>query len=60
MITALSPREVMVARQIAARGVTDAAVLDAMREVPRDAFVPVELAEFAHEDAPLPIAGPRS
>jgi protein-L-isoaspartate(D-aspartate) O-methyltransferase len=56
MITATSPRDVMVARQIAARGVTDPAVLDAMREVPRDAFLPAELAEFAHEDAPLPIA----
>jgi protein-L-isoaspartate(D-aspartate) O-methyltransferase len=56
MITASSPRDVMVAGQIAARGVSDPAVLDAMRQVPRDAFVPAELAEFSHEDAPLPIA----
>ena len=29
---------------------------DAMREVPREAFVPEGLQEFAYEDAPLPIA----
>ena len=46
----------MVAQQIAARGVRDQAVLDAMREVPRAAFVPADLREFAHEDTPLPIA----
>jgi protein-L-isoaspartate(D-aspartate) O-methyltransferase len=56
MVIASSPRDQMVARQIAARGVTDEAVLRAMREVPREAFVPIELQEFAHEDAPLPIA----
>ena len=32
-------RDRMVARQIAARGVTDPRVLDAMRQVPREAFV---------------------
>ena len=47
-------RERMVDRQIAARGVRDPRVLEAMRQVPREAFVPEELAEFA-EDAPLPI-----
>jgi len=46
----------MVARQIEARGVRDPAVLDAMRSVPREAFLPAELAEFAYEDTPLPIA----
>jgi protein-L-isoaspartate(D-aspartate) O-methyltransferase len=56
MVIASSPRDQMVARQIAARGVEDQAVLGAMREVPREAFVPIELQEFAHEDAPLPIA----
>src|SRR5687768_13823173 len=55
MVIASSPRDQMVARQIAARGVKDEAVLRAMREVPREAFVPIELQEFAHEDAPLPI-----
>jgi len=48
-------REAMVAQQLVARGVRDAAVLDAMRTVPRDAFVPPALREFAYGDAPLPI-----
>jgi protein-L-isoaspartate(D-aspartate) O-methyltransferase len=45
----------MVADQIVARGVEDKRVLRAMREVPRERFVPEELAEFAYEDRPLPI-----
>ena len=48
-------RAAMVATQIAARGVTDPAVLTAMQTVPREAFVPVELMEFAYDDLPLPI-----
>jgi len=48
-------REEMIARQIAARGVRDPAVLRAMREVDREDFVPHELIEFAYEDSPLPI-----
>jgi protein-L-isoaspartate(D-aspartate) O-methyltransferase len=51
-----SARERMVRTQIAGRGVRDAAVLEAMRTVPREAFLPPELAEFAYEDHPLPIA----
>src|SRR6266852_2691242 len=49
-------RDRMVDVQIAARGITDRPVLDAMRQVPRDAFVTEELEEFAYEDSPLPIA----
>jgi protein-L-isoaspartate(D-aspartate) O-methyltransferase len=45
----------MVEAQIARRGVRDNHVLDAMREVPRELFVPPGLAEFAYEDALLPI-----
>lgn len=45
----------MVERHLRARGVRDDAVLRAMREVPREAFITGELAEFAYEDAPLPI-----
>jgi protein-L-isoaspartate(D-aspartate) O-methyltransferase len=45
----------MVAEQIAARGLDDVLVLDAMRAVPREDFVPGDLAEFAYEDGPLPI-----
>jgi protein-L-isoaspartate(D-aspartate) O-methyltransferase len=49
-------RDQMVARQIEARGIGDARLLQAMREVPREAFVPENLAEFAYADTPLPIA----
>jgi len=45
----------MVASQVARRGVTDKRVLDAMREVPREAFVGAGMEEFAYEDSPLPI-----
>jgi protein-L-isoaspartate(D-aspartate) O-methyltransferase len=48
-------RELMVAHQIAGRGVHDQRVLDAMRQVPREAFVPETLNEFAYADTPLPI-----
>src|SRR5438552_2913280 len=46
----------MVDVQIAGRGVRDARVLAAMRQVPREAFVDAGLEEFAYEDSPLPIA----
>jgi protein-L-isoaspartate(D-aspartate) O-methyltransferase len=49
-------RERMVASQVARRGVTDQRVLDAMRQVPREAFVHAGMEEFAYEDSPLPIA----
>jgi protein-L-isoaspartate(D-aspartate) O-methyltransferase len=48
-------RDQMVRRQIAARGVRDRQVLEAMRTVPREAFVPERLAELAYDDSPLPI-----
>jgi protein-L-isoaspartate(D-aspartate) O-methyltransferase len=48
-------REEMVQRQIAARGICNAALLQALREVPREAFVPNHLAAMAYEDSPLPI-----
>ena len=48
-------RERMVREQIAARGVTDARVLEAMRQVPRHEFVPPALAAHAYEDRPLSI-----
>ncbi len=49
-------RERMVTFQIAGRGVTDPRVLDAMRRVPREAFVAEGMEEFAYQDSPLPIA----
>ena len=45
----------MVETQIAARGVTDLRVLEAMREVPRHRFVPPGALDQAHADHPLPI-----
>ena len=48
-------RELMVEKQIAARGVRSKVVLDAMRKVPREAFIPERLREFAYEDSPLPL-----
>lgn len=48
-------RSEMVEQQIAARGVKDTRVLDAMRAVPRHLFLPPEQAGHAYEDRPLPI-----
>jgi protein-L-isoaspartate(D-aspartate) O-methyltransferase len=48
-------RHAMVAEQIAARGVKDPAVLDALRNVPRHRFVPAPWRESAYDDGPLPI-----
>ncbi len=56
MSDAATRREAMVRQQIAARGIHDPRVLDAMRVVPREAFLPDSLAEFAYDDTPLPIA----
>lgn len=55
MIDTSKLRSDMVEQQIASRGVRDEAVLDAMRKVPREAFLPDRMLEFAYEDAPLPI-----
>src|SRR3954451_25479380 len=49
-------RDRMVEVQIAGRGIRDQRVLDAMRRVPREAFVEEGLREFAYEDNPLPIS----
>lgn len=49
-------RERMVERDIAGRGVRHPAVIRAMGTVPRERFVAPDLAEFAYEDHPLPIA----
>lgn len=48
-------RALMVERQVRRRGLTKADVLRAMGEVPREAFVPQHLHEFAYADGPLPI-----
>jgi protein-L-isoaspartate(D-aspartate) O-methyltransferase len=48
-------RERMVETQIRARDVQNAAVLQAMRRVPRHLFVPEHERPFAYDDRPLPI-----
>jgi protein-L-isoaspartate(D-aspartate) O-methyltransferase len=51
----LVAREKMVATQMAARGISSARVLEAMRSVPRHLFVPPEAHGEAYLDHPLPI-----
>ena len=51
----LKARELMVQQQIAARGVRDQRVLQAMRKVPRHLFVPPGMQPYAYLDSPLPI-----
>jgi protein-L-isoaspartate(D-aspartate) O-methyltransferase len=48
-------RERMVREQIESRGITNAQVLAAMRQVPRHEFVPEQWIDAAYEDHPLPI-----
>jgi protein-L-isoaspartate(D-aspartate) O-methyltransferase len=48
-------RDIMIEKHLKARGVRNPAVLEAMREVPREEFVGEAMAEFAYEDSPLPI-----
>jgi len=48
-------REEMVRTQIATRGIRDEKVLEAMRKVPREIFVPENLRREAFADHPLPI-----
>jgi protein-L-isoaspartate(D-aspartate) O-methyltransferase len=48
-------RDRMVDDQIVGRGITDKAVLAAMRKVPRHELVPAEVRALAYEDRPLPI-----
>lgn len=50
-----SARRDMVESQIAARGVKDRRVLDAMKRVPRHLFVPEDYVDHAYDDTPLPI-----
>src|SRR3989442_13881739 len=51
----LGARTRMVLRQLAGGGVPDQRVLAAMRWVPREWFLPPNLAGDAYTDAPLPI-----
>lgn len=51
----LTLRHRMVETQIAAHGISDPHVLDAMRNVAREEFVPAEVRHLAYRDGPLPI-----
>lgn len=55
MVDPVRSRERMVHEQIEARGITDPAVLNAMRTLPRHLFVEEALAYKAYSDSPLPI-----
>jgi len=48
-------REEMIKTQIISRGIIDKQVIEAMRKVPRELFVPKKLRSLAYEDTPLPI-----
>lgn len=50
-------RRHMAEHQLRRRGIHDEAVLAAMGAVPRELFVPPELASEAYDDGPLPIGG---
>lgn len=45
----------MVDEQIKDRGLTDPALLRAMRQVPREHFVPVRYLKYSYRDCPVPI-----
>lgn len=45
----------MINRQLITRGVTDPDVVDAVRAIPRELFVPAEYRERAYEDSALPV-----
>lgn len=49
-------RNIMIREHLMDRGIRDEAVLNAMREVPREAFVDEHLLEKSYGDHPLPIA----
>ena len=48
-------REAMVRNQVMHRGISDSAVLAALRKVPRHLFMPEQYRREAYEDYPLPI-----
>jgi len=48
-------RRIMVERQIAARGIHDKRILEAMLEIPRHLFIPYPYDRSAYDDNPLPI-----
>lgn len=53
--TLAAKREEMVRSQLQGRDITDARVLEAIRNIERHLFVPPQLKDMAYEDTPLPI-----
>jgi protein-L-isoaspartate(D-aspartate) O-methyltransferase len=53
-------RRAMVSNQLRTSAVNDVRVVEAMREVPRELFVPASQTAFAYTDRPVPLAGTRS
>lgn len=51
----MQAREIMLEEHLKGRGITNEAVLRAMRDVPRHEFVPEQLRDWAYRDGPLPI-----
>lgn len=60
MIDAMIQRKNMVESQVRPSDVTDRRITAAMREIPREHFVPLELADLAYIDTELTIAPGRS
>ncbi|HYP05987.1 MAG TPA: protein-L-isoaspartate(D-aspartate) O-methyltransferase [Bryobacteraceae bacterium] len=48
-------RERLVRESMQGRGISNPAVLKAMRETPRHEFMPLDVRQFAYEDRPVPI-----
>jgi protein-L-isoaspartate(D-aspartate) O-methyltransferase len=48
-------RNYMVAQQLQIRGISDQLVIQAMKKVPREKFVPPSLQDYSYRDCPLPI-----
>jgi protein-L-isoaspartate(D-aspartate) O-methyltransferase len=48
-------REEMIERHLRARGIHDERVLQAVRSIPREEFVPAEWRDLAYSDEPIPI-----
>lgn len=51
----VAPRQAMVREQIAGRGIRDARVIEALRQVPRHLFMPAAERQHAYADAPVAI-----
>jgi protein-L-isoaspartate(D-aspartate) O-methyltransferase len=48
-------KEEMIEFQLKDRGIADSKIIEAMREVERADFVPLEMLDYVYEDGPLPI-----